>query len=332
MRREGSPLTGLGAVFTKEFADHLSSVRMRVLEVLILVVCVGLLASLVITMRKMDFGEDRFLLLYLFSLSEEALFPLHTILGILLPVFAIGLAFDAVNSEFTRRTMSRILAQPVYRDAVLMGKFLAGMGTLAVSLLVLWLLIVGGGILALGVPPTAEEVGRSLVFIFTALIYATVWLAIAMMFSTVFRSGATSVLCSLGLWLFFWQAWPRVAQMITESMVPIPPNVMSSPDALVAYLSDRSDIEQLLTRFSPMTLYTEAAIGLLHPSTRTLSNSTALLQQLFPALRGGAVLGAPLDFSQSLLLVWPHLVAMIAGSILVFAVTYVIFQRQEVRA
>ena len=47
---------------------------------------------------------------------------------------AIGLGFDAVNGEHNRRTLSRILAQPIYRDALLFGKILAALVTLAISL------------------------------------------------------------------------------------------------------------------------------------------------------------------------------------------------------
>jgi ABC-2 type transport system permease protein len=46
----------------------------------------------------------------------------------------------------------------------------------------------------------------------------------------------------------------------------------------------------------------------------------------------GAILGAPLPFSESLILVWPQIVGLIAPVILLFALTYVIFQRQEIRA
>ena len=46
---------------------------------------------------------------------------------------AIGLGFDLINSEHNRRTLSRILAQPIYRDALLFGKFLAGLLTIAIS-------------------------------------------------------------------------------------------------------------------------------------------------------------------------------------------------------
>jgi ABC-type transport system involved in multi-copper enzyme maturation permease subunit len=46
----------------------------------------------------------------------------------------------------------------------------------------------------------------------------------------------------------------------------------------------------------------------------------------------GAVFGAPLPLDQSLALIWPHLTGLIAATILLFAVGYVLFQRQEIRA
>ena len=46
----------------------------------------------------------------------------------------------------------------------------------------------------------------------------------------------------------------------------------------------------------------------------------------------GAVIGAPLPLSESLLIAWPQIVGLVAGSILVFVAGYIVFQRQEVRA
>jgi ABC-2 type transport system permease protein len=46
----------------------------------------------------------------------------------------------------------------------------------------------------------------------------------------------------------------------------------------------------------------------------------------------GAVIGAPLPLAESLIIAWPQIVGLIAGTILLFALSYVIFQRQEVRA
>ena len=39
--REGSPWRGLGAVITKEMADNLTSARMRILEILIVLTAAG---------------------------------------------------------------------------------------------------------------------------------------------------------------------------------------------------------------------------------------------------------------------------------------------------
>ena len=333
MRREGSPLTGFGAVLGKELADHQSGIRMRVLEILVLLLAFAPVYSLLDKIRQLPIGEDRFLLLYLFSLTATDWIPaFYQILMIVLPVFAIGLGFDSVSSEFNRRTMSRILSQPVYRDAVLLGKFLAGVMTLAISLLVIWMVIVGAGIFFLGVPPTAEELGRSLMFMLCSLAYASVWLALSMLNSTIFRSGAASVLCSLGLWLFFWQAWPLITGPLAELFVPETQSAFVSAQSLVGFITDRADAEQLVSRISPGTLYAESSIGLLTPQVRSLQNSTAILQQLIPGMRGGAVPGAALSFADSVLLVWPHLAVMVATSILLLTIAYIIFQRQEVRA
>src|SRR5437667_2389216 len=133
---------------------------------------------------------------------------------------AIGLGFDAVNSEFNRRTLSRVLSQPIYRDALLLGKFLAGLATLAVALVALWLIVLGAGILMLGLPPREVEVARGIGFLVVAIAYGGVWLAVALLFSVIFRSTATSALCALGLWLFFFILCPMIASAITTRFTP----------------------------------------------------------------------------------------------------------------
>src|SRR2546421_4416979 len=142
MRREGSPWQGLGVVFLKELSDHLSSARMRVLEWLVVLTAIAAL-YLAIQQIKEVTAEDPFLFLRLFTVSREPLPSFVSFLSFLVPLMAIGLGFDTINGEYNRRTMSRILAQPIYRDALLMGKFLGGLMTLAVSLIALWLLVVG---------------------------------------------------------------------------------------------------------------------------------------------------------------------------------------------
>src|SRR5262249_59671528 len=136
---------------------------------------------------------------------------------------ARGLGSAPVRGEHGRRTLSRILAQPIYRDALLFGKFLAGLATLAISLIALWLLVIGLGLLLLGIPPGTEEIARSFIFLLVTIAYAGVWLALAMLFSIIFRSAATAALVTLGLWLFLTVIWSALAPAIAAVVVPPDP-------------------------------------------------------------------------------------------------------------
>jgi len=312
MRREGSPWQGLGVVMLKELSDHLSSARMRVLEWLVVLVAVAAVYGAITQVRDAT-AEDPFLFLRLFTTARQPLPSFVAFLSFLVPLMAIGLGFDAVNGEHSRRTLSRILSQPIYRDALLFGKFLAGLATLTISLVVLWLLLIGLGLIMLGVPPGGEEMGRALIFLLVAIAYAGVWLALAMLFSIVFRSAATAALATLGLWLFLTVIWPALAPAIAQALVP------SGDEATLVITA------QMLARLSPSTLFGETVLALLHPTTRTLG--PVYLDQL-----QGAVMGAPLPLSQSILVAWPQIVGLIAATILLFVGGYVAFQRQEVRA
>src|SRR6202045_1957550 len=178
MRCEGSPFQGLGTVAVKELSDNLSSARMLVLELLIVLTALAALYGAIDSLRQ-NTAEDPFLLLRLFTVDRAPLPSFVAILGFLIPLMAIGLGFDSINSEHNRRTLSRILAQPIYRDALLMGKFVAGLATLAISLTALWLMVIGLGLIFLGVPPDGEEVARPLAFLVIAIFYAGVWLSLA---------------------------------------------------------------------------------------------------------------------------------------------------------
>jgi len=312
MRREGSALRGLGVVTLKELSDHMTSARMRVLEWLVVLVALAAVYAAITQVRDVT-AEDPFLFLRLFTTAREPLPSFTAFLGFLVPLMAIGLGFDAVNGEHSRRTLSRILSQPIYRDALLFGKFLAGLATLSVSLIVLWLITIGLGLIMLGVPPGAEEMARAFIFLLVTIAYAGVWLALAMLSSIVFRSAATAALVTLGFWLFITLIWPALSPAIVTAFVP------SNDEATLVIAA------QSLARLSPSVLYAEAVTAILHPATRTLG--PVYISQL-----QGAVMGSPLSLWSSVMVAWPQIVGLIAASILLFVGGYVAFQRQEVRA
>ena len=235
-----------------------------------------------------------------------------------MPLVAITLAFDAINGEYQRRTMSRVLSQPIYRDALLAGKFLGGLVVLTICVITLWLLVTGVGILSLGLPPSGEEVARGIAFLVVSVAYSAIWLGIALLFSTWFRSTATAALAALALWLLFTVFWQMLAPLVAGALAPVDP--LDPMTALTQY-----NLQHDLMRISPATLYGEMLTGILHPSTRALG-------LLFRSQMEGALMGAPLPLGQSLLIIWPDFSGLVAGIVLVFTLAYVSFQRQEVRA
>jgi ABC-2 type transport system permease protein len=317
MRREGSPWSGLWPVVSKEAADHLTSARMWFLEVLVGLAAIGAVYAATQTIRQ-TVGSDPFLFLTLFTTAKDPLPSFVAFLGFLVPLAAIALGFDAINTEHSRRTLSRIVAQPIYRDALLMGKFLAALLTLGILLAVLWLVVIGLGLIVLGLPPSGEEIARAFTFWGATLFYGGVWLALSMMFSVLFRQPATSALAALAIWLFFSFFWPIIAELAAQFIVP-----EGAPGFIAqAYLAT---YEPMFARIAPNYLFGETTLALLNPATRSLG-------PLFLSQVQGALLGAPIPFGQSVVLIWPHLTGLVAGTILLFTITYIAFQRQEIRA
>ncbi|MBI2170369.1 MAG: ABC transporter permease subunit, partial [Actinobacteria bacterium] len=144
-------MTGLRAVYRKELEDHFSSVRFILLMTVILMV--SLLTAYMVGsgLRKELEGMQRpsmvFLLLFT---STGALLSLAQFIAFFGPLIGMVLGFDAINRERAARTLSKVVSQPIYRDAVINGKFLAGLTTIAVMLLAILLLISGLGLRVLG--------------------------------------------------------------------------------------------------------------------------------------------------------------------------------------
>ena len=313
--REGSPWTGLTAVLTKEMADHLTGARVLILEILVVLTAVGTVYTALKSLNSTN--DNQFLYLKLFTTAQDPLPAFVFFLAILVPLIAISLSFDSINGEFNRRTLSRVLAQPVYRDALLLGKFLGGLLTLTVVFSAIWLLIFGIGIYKLGVPPTTEETGRALWFLLATIFYGGIWMALAMSFSTIFRSSATAALASIAVWAFFIFFWNIVVGLLAPALSP---QQITTVQDFVA----TNQIQLLLSRISPITLYADIATIMLQPTERFLG--FVLPVQLDRAIK------SPLPLGQSVLVIWPQLTGLIAATILIFAICYVLFQRQEIRA
>ena len=304
-------------VFWKELADHFSSRRFMIL--LILIILSGLWATYATGQairQNTDTIPPQYAFLLLLTSSGETLFSLATFLGFFGPLVGITLGFDSISGEYARGTLSRVLSQPIYRDSLINGKFLAGLTTVAVLWGSILLLVIGLGITLLGFPPNGEEIWRMLIFTLVGIFYVGFWLALAMLFSLVFQKTVTAALASIAVWLFLTLFVSLFSSAISGMIVPD----ATTPEALAR----RSDVENVIDRISPNTLFSESVGILLNPAARVFG--MALQSQ------AEGILPTPLALNQSLNLIWPHLTTMFALVAVCFGISYIIFMRAEIRA
>ena len=308
------------AIFWKELGDHLG--RRRFLLTLFLIV-VGVLWGLFILAREVDGSSvtsNEFLFLRTFTSSSGVLPPVLFYIGFFGPLIGIALGFDAINSERAQGTLSRLLAQPIHRDDVFNGKFLAGLVTLTIVLVAMILAIVGVAMFVMGYSPRSEEVVRLFGFGVLSVVYLAFWLALAMTCSIFFRNAVTSALVSLGLWLL---STFLIALLVAPALADLIVPAIETAQQKV----DHANWQLWLSRISPSQLFNEAAQTLLNPDVRF----TGVLG-LERAAQFDRLEATPISAGQSLQLVWPHITVVFSLVASLIAVSYTKFMREEIRS
>jgi len=306
-------------LYRKELIDHIRSKRFLIILFLVAVTGIASIYSAGYGIYSAVKGDENdFVFLRLFTSSGGSLPSFVSFMSFLGPLVGLSLGFDAINAERARGTLSRLLAQPIHRDTVINGKFLAGVSVIALMITSLGFAVGGLGIIMIGIPPTFEELMRILVYLIYTILYMSLWFAISLMFSLLFRQAATSALAGIALWLFLTIFIGILAGLVADGLFPI--NDRATIDTILR----NQQTKLYISRISPSQLYDEVTVTILNPGVRTVS--PILIDQLHGAIPGVMSLG------QSILLVWPHLVALIAITMACFVISYVYFMRQEIRA
>ena len=307
------------ALFRKELADHFDSLRFLIIFVMALLLAgvslYGALGGIQGALATAD--GSTFVFLRLFTTSNGSIPSFSGFIVLVGPLIGLILGFDSINSEKNGGTLERLLSQPIHRDDVINGKFLAGVTVIAITVVSMALLVCGVGLLRIGIPPSGEEVFRLMVFLFFAIVYISFWLGLAILLSVVSRHAATSALTVIAIWLIFALFMSLIAAGLAAALYP---------PTTVDLLEKSAAFQQQFSRVSPSFLFSEAIGTILDPTTRTLGiTSVAEYEQLSVGVAGVLPLG------QSLLLVWPNLVGMLAETLVSFVISYIIFMKQEIR-
>ena len=308
-------------IYRKELADYFSSKKFLIL--LALVYLTGL-TSIYVSLQNIrtaaQSATDVFVFLRLFTTAGDVLPSFLYFLSFFIPIIGIVFGFDAINSERSSKNISRLLSQPIYRDSIINGKFLAGITTMSIIIGSVILIISGIGLRVIGVPPNSEEILRIFIFIFICICYGTFWMALSTLFSVIMDKTATSILTSIAIWIFFFFFVQIIASAIANAMAPV------NESATLATQIKNFNIDLGIKRISPAYLFTEAITILLIPS-----GSQLFLKAVTTADVSKMIL-SPLSLGQSLIQVWPQIIVIVALAIICFAISYIVFIKQEIRS
>jgi ABC-2 type transport system permease protein len=315
---------GIKVILKKELADHFSSYRFVIIFAMIAMISLitAYMVGLNIRQQLEGVAKPRFIFLMLFT-APGAMFSLAQFVAFFGPLVGLILGFDTINRERNEGTLSKLLSQPIYRDVVINGKFLAGVTMISLMLVSIVLVITGLGLLVMGIVPGLEEIWRILFYLIISIIYISFWLGVAILFSILFRSTATSALASLAVWIFFTFFVSIFADIAANALTGNPS--AENPESVM----QQTRIMQAFKLVSPMELYTDSTATIIDPlrkSTRSIV-SVGPLENISMSRFSG-----PLPLSQSILIVIPYLISLVAITIICFAVSYTVFMRQEIRS
>lgn len=318
-------MQGLYAVFRKELSDHFSSYRFVILFALIAMVSfiTSYMAGLNLRASLEGVAKPKFVFLMLFN-TPGALFSMVQFVAFFGPLIGIVLGFDAINRERGQGTLIKVVSQPIYRDAVINGKFLAGVVIISLMLVSIVLVISGFGLTLMGVVPGLEEIWRLIVYLVISIFYISFWLGLAILFSIIFKNIATSALASVALWIFLSFFVSLGADVLANAMVPVNGNNQEQAETVVK----NARIKELVSLSSPMVLYSQASSTIIDPMRKTTRSIILMgpMEQI-----SASRFQNPLSLGQSVLVVSPDIIALIALTLICFAISYVLFMLQEIR-
>jgi len=167
-----------------------------------------------IVAKDSRYGEDPVYAVFRFL-------DLDFIFQIVLSLFAILFAYDAVNGEKERGTLRLTLANAVPRSTYIAGKIAGSFLALAVPLLIPVLL---GALLliVMNIPMSPEDWIRFALVVCAGYLYFGVFLSLSLFVSSMTEKSSTSFLLLLVIWIFSVMIIPRTAVLLAGRAVDVP--------------------------------------------------------------------------------------------------------------
>ena len=358
-------------VARKEFSDHITSRRFIIILGLLLVISTisiydgienynNSLEAYTEQLQHMEEFADPYKswmpqkpsIMYVFI----SMMSYMTMLG---GILAIAIGFDLVSKEKETRSLKSLLSHPVYRDEIINGKALGGIGALGFAM-ALALAIAVAMLLLFSVVPTVEEFAAILVFGAVSLGFLLAYFAVALTMSTAAKESGNALIYTLVIFFAVSSLLPMFGAMAANAFAgdpPEPPEMAPMPtpvgrsvtataggyfvstssqdvvnggtqdpawreyeEDMKTYIEKRRLISDISNLLSPQMNYYTVAIAVTNPQLSSMIASPYDTATEEPTGLAGA-LGR----------VWMNIAALIVFPSAFFAAAYVKFMRMDIR-
>jgi ABC-2 type transport system permease protein len=331
-------MTDLFVVASKEFSDIIKGKRFIILLAVFTLLMTAAVASTYISETQGIFASLGLSRGFLRSVASG----LTTMMSYFAPILGIALGVDAISGEREKGTLKMVLAQPIFRDTFINGKFFGTFLAISLAVSAVSFIEVSGCVLALGITPTGDDVVRLALFVLFSILYTMTYYGIAVLISTVAKKTTVSVIASVMLWATFTFIISIVASLVATSMVPIRIQPGQNVTSIRPGAGNMTiEQQQLMEAFAKQTAISET-INMFTPNYHFTRIAQYILQAYARVGFGGFIPGAArrvtpgetqraVSIVENLSSAWPNILVLVLITVFIFMATYLLFVRQEAR-
>jgi ABC-type transport system involved in multi-copper enzyme maturation permease subunit len=166
---------------------------------------------------------------------------LTLVFQIVISLLAFLFAYDSIAGERERGTLQLTLSNAIPRGVLLVGKYLGGMLSLVVPLM-LSLLV---GMQVIFASPyamiSASDWARIGLFCLVSLIYVSAFFTLGLLFSSLTRRSATALMLVMFFWVIFVLIWPTASTFAASKLVPIKSDTDLTLEGFMTLVATKGD-------------------------------------------------------------------------------------------
>lgn len=179
-------MKNIEVIAQKEFTDHLYSPSFRML--------LGIFTLIILSM-SIDYGKNGF------NIFEFGFLDIAQVITLFLPVLGLSLGFDSVIREKNSKSLNTLLTHPVFRDNIISGKIIGGLGALIFVVFISVIASIGTLLILTGIDVGFSELNRILIFSLLTFLYLSGFFAFSLLISVISKSSESSFISGLVVWI-----------------------------------------------------------------------------------------------------------------------------------